>query len=109
MASLAHILFSQSRHAEGDSTYREAIDLVPADNEGLTIKQAEIRRDYGRVLTGQRRFAEVEAELIRSLQLLTSAYGAEDHPNVQETKRGLMKLYADVEDTRLETGVKPFG
>jgi serine/threonine-protein kinase len=93
MAWLAHILYSRTRYAEADRTYRDAIDLTTAENEGLTIRQAEIRREYGRVLTSQRRFAEAENELIRSLELLTTTYGTDLHPNIYETKRGLMTLY----------------
>jgi serine/threonine-protein kinase len=93
MGWLAHIHFSQGRHAEADTRYREAIELTPADSEGRTILQAEMRRAYGRVLVEQRRFADAEAELLRSLELLSSALTTADHPNIQETKRALMALY----------------
>jgi Tfp pilus assembly protein PilF len=92
-AWLAHILYSQSRYGEADRAYRDAINLTTAEDEALTIRQAEIRREYGRVLTSQRRFAEAENELARSLELLTSTYGTDLHPNIYETKRGLMALY----------------
>jgi serine/threonine-protein kinase len=94
MGWLAHIHFSQGRHADADARYREAIELTPADSEGRTILQAEIRRAYGRVLVEQRRFTEAEAELLRSLDLLTSALPTAEHPNIQETRRALMALYS---------------
>jgi eukaryotic-like serine/threonine-protein kinase len=90
---LAHILFRQGRHAEADQLYREAIELKPPHNERQSIDNAETRRAYGRFLTQQRRFADAEEQLLRSLELLETAYAAKDHPNTIETKRALMELY----------------
>jgi hypothetical protein len=37
--------------------------------------------------------ARAEAQLLQSLSHLEQLYGGQSHPNVQETRRGLMALY----------------
>jgi tetratricopeptide (TPR) repeat protein len=93
LAVLASIVSRQGRHDEADRLYREAIDLKPAVNEGQSVLNGELRRVYGRFLTERRRFADAEAQLVESLNLLSRVYGSADHPNPMETKRALMALY----------------
>ncbi len=92
-STLATILARKGRHDEADRLFRDAIDLKPERNERLSILNAAERRIYGRYLIQRRRFADAEAQLLKSLQLLTSVYASENHPNPVETKRALMALY----------------
>jgi hypothetical protein len=57
-------------------------------------QRGEVHRSLGRFLMGAGRLPEAETELRRSLALLRVHYGADDHPNVEETKRTMHQLYA---------------
>lgn len=96
MRQLAEILELQGRHREADQLYRTALEQNRYDNVSI----AQMRHAYGRLLLRQGDYARAEEQLLQSLRLLEQSYPARaDHPNVQETKRALMELYARVGQT----------
>jgi serine/threonine-protein kinase len=86
---LAEVLNQQGRQREANEIYGSALELTEAG--GTTLGQ--LRRAYGLLLLKQGQYARAEEQLLQALALLESGYGDADHPNVQETKRGLMELY----------------
>jgi serine/threonine-protein kinase len=89
---LGSVAYRAGRPQEGDSLYRNALDVRLGGPLSTSIAAGEQRREYGKVLIGYRRFAEAEAQLLRSLEILEAAYRG-GHPNVQESRRALMELY----------------
>jgi eukaryotic-like serine/threonine-protein kinase len=94
LLTLAQIVAERGRVAEADTLYREAVELGLPRDEEQQLANGEMRRVYGRFLTGQRRFVDAQQQLLRSLRMLTAAYGSADHPNPLETRRALMELYS---------------
>ncbi len=86
---LAEIFERQGRHAAADSTYRKAIAEIPLSG----VVPGELCRRYGRLLLARGDHAQAEEQLLKSLELLETAYRGATHPNVQETRRALMELY----------------
>jgi tetratricopeptide (TPR) repeat protein len=90
MMLLARILDRQQRYEEADATFRLAFERAPAPSNVII---GHMHRDYGLILLGRGDHPRAEQEFLQSLSLLQQAYSAADHPNLQETKRGLMELY----------------
>jgi tetratricopeptide (TPR) repeat protein len=91
---LANVLDRARRYREADETYRAAFDQAPAS----PINVGQMHRAYGLMLLRRGEHARAETHLLQSLALLAQAYRGADHPNVQETKRGLMDLYGRLGD-----------
>ena len=79
----------QQRYAEADEAYEAAIAKLATSG----VINGEVRREYGLALLRRGDIARAAAQLLESLSRLEENYGSRIHPNVQETKRALMKLY----------------
>jgi eukaryotic-like serine/threonine-protein kinase len=90
MPLLARVLDLQGRHSEADATYRLALEQF----QPLPIVvRGEMHRDYGAILFERGQYPHAEQQLLSSLTLLEKVYTDHSHPNLQETKRALMRLY----------------
>jgi tetratricopeptide (TPR) repeat protein len=89
---LGMIMYSMGRIAEGDAFYRDALE-VRLGGATSGVRAGEIRREYGRGLTANGRYADAEPQLLRALEILETAYDGPAHPNVQDARRALMELY----------------
>jgi tetratricopeptide (TPR) repeat protein len=87
---IAEILDLQRRHAEADRIYESAFELLPTSG----VIKGEMRRNYGLMLLRRGDTVGAERQLLQSLSSLEQTYNSLTHPNVQETKRALMTLYA---------------
>jgi tetratricopeptide (TPR) repeat protein len=90
---LATVLFAQARMEEGDRYFHEALASRAGDSPTSRIVEAELRRDYGRLLHEHGRHGEAEDQMLASLSILETAYPDVNHPNVVESRRALMRLY----------------
>jgi hypothetical protein len=84
------ILDRQRRYDDADETFRLAFEYAPAPSNVII---GQMHRDYGLMVLQRGDHGRAKRELLQSLSLLQQAYTASDHPNLQETKRGLMALY----------------
>jgi serine/threonine-protein kinase len=89
---IAEILDLQRRFKEADRVYESAFEGVRTSG----VVNGELRRDYGLMLLRRGDTTGAEAQLLQSLSSLELAYNGTTHPNVQETKRALMTLYAQL-------------
>jgi serine/threonine-protein kinase len=87
---LARILELQGRHSEADATYRLALEQFRPSS---IIVRGEMHRDYAAMLLERGEYSAAEQQLHSSLALLEKVYTDQTHPNLQETKRALMRLY----------------
>jgi eukaryotic-like serine/threonine-protein kinase len=88
---LGSVLHRKGRVAEADSLYRKAVALQLRRSDGK-VSEAEVRRDYGRLLIARREWQAAEDQLLESHRLLEGEVAA-SHPNLHETKRALTELY----------------
>ncbi len=97
MPLLAEVLDAQGRFEEADDAYRTALETTPSHG----VVPGQMLRGFGLMLLRRGDHAAAERHLLRSLAELEEAYGGSEHPNVQETKRALMRLYGILDKPEL--------
>jgi len=84
------LLDDLARHV--DPLHRRFLAAIPGSHH-TTIPLGQLRRTYATLLLERGELARAEKPLLQSLELLQDACSDDDHPNVQETKRVLTRLY----------------
>jgi tetratricopeptide (TPR) repeat protein len=78
------------RYQDADRVFNSALAL----SYPTGVVAGEMRRVYGRMLLRRGEYTRAEEQLLKSFELLKDAYRGTTHPNVQESSRALMELYA---------------